>query len=85
MVHYKAGRLSLEAINTCNAIFDGVMWFFSYDKRSPRKHLNKHIKHTRDQRYQNVIYRSMPMTKEFDNKHARLQHNKYMGKEPTLY
>ena len=49
MVHDKVERLSLQAINTWNTIFDGVMWFFSYDKRSPRKYLHKHIKHTRDQ------------------------------------
>ena len=85
MVHNKAERLSLESINIWNEIFDGVMWFFSHEKSSPRKHLHKHIEHTRDQRYNNIMYRSMPMTKEFDNKHARLQHNKYMGKEPTLY
>ena len=36
MVHNKVGRLSLETTDTWNAIFDGVMWFFSYDKRSPR-------------------------------------------------
>ena len=70
MVHNKVGILSLEDINTWIAIFYGVMWFFSYDKRNPRspgKHLHKHIKHVRDQRYQNIIYRSMPMTKETDN------------------
>ena len=72
IVHNKVGRLSLEDINTWNAIFDGVMWFFSYDKRSPRKYPHKHIKHTRDQRYQNIIYISMSVTKESDNKHARL-------------
>ena len=37
IVHDKVGRLSLEAINTWNTIFDGVMWIFSYDKRSLRK------------------------------------------------
>ena len=67
MVHNKVGRLSLEVINTWNAIFDGVMWFFSYDKRSPRKYLQKHIKHIRDQRYQNIIYISILVTKESDN------------------
>ena len=66
MVHNKVGRLSLEAVHTWNAIFDGVMCFFSYDKRSPRKYLHKHIKHTRDQRCQNIIYRSMSVTKESD-------------------
>ena len=67
MVHNKVGRLYLESINTWNAIFDGVIWFFYYDKRSPIKYLHKHIKHTRDQRYQNIIYRSMSVTKESDN------------------
>ena len=37
IVHDKVGRLSLEAINTWNAIFDGVMWFFSYEKNSPKE------------------------------------------------
>ena len=67
IVHNKVGRLSLEAIDTWNAFFDGMIWFFSYDKRSWRKYLHKHIKHTRYQRYQNIIYRSMSMTKECDN------------------
>ena len=67
MVHNKARRISLEPTNTWNAIFDGVMWFLSYDKMSPRKHFHKHIKHTRDQRCQNIIYRSMSMTKQSDN------------------
>ena len=67
IVHNKDGRLPLETINTWNAIFDVLMWFFSHEKSSPRKHLHKHIKYTRDQRYQNIIYRSMSMTKEFDN------------------
>ena len=66
IVHDKVGRLSLEAINIWNAIFDGVMWFFSYEKRYPREYLHKHIKNTRDQRYQNIIYRSMSVTKESD-------------------
>ena len=67
IVHDKVGRISLEAIDTWNTIFDGVMWLFSYDERSPRKYLHKHIKHTRDQRYENIIYRSMSVTKESDN------------------
>ena len=67
IIHNKVRILFLEAINTWNTIFDGVMWFFCYDKRSPRKYLHKHIKHTRDQRYQNIIYRSMPVTKESEN------------------
>ena len=67
MVHNKVRILSLEAINTWNTIFDGVMWFFSYDKRSPRNYLHKHIKHAIDQRYKNIIYRSMLVTKESDN------------------
>ena len=67
MVHNKDGILSLESVNTWNTIFDGVMWLFSYDKRYPRKYLHKHIKHMRDQRYQNIIYRSMSVTKESDN------------------
>ena len=67
MVHNKVGILSLEIIDTWNTIFDGVMSFFSYDKRSPRKCLHKHIKQTRDQRYQNIIYRSRPVTKESDS------------------
>ena len=67
MVHNKVGRLSLEAINTWNTIFDGLMWLFSYEEMFPRKYLHKHIKHTRDQRYQSIIYRSMSVTKESDN------------------
>ena len=67
IVHEKVGILSLESINTWNAIFDVVMWIFSYDEKSPRKYLHKHIKHTRDQRYKNIIYRSMLVTKESDN------------------
>ena len=51
IVHNKVGRLSLEAIDTSNTIFDGVMWVFSCDERSPRKYLHKHIKHIGDQRY----------------------------------
>jgi len=67
IVHNKVGRLSLEAIDTWNTIFDGVIWFFYYEKISPREYLHKHIKQTRDQRYQNIIYRSMSVTKESDN------------------
>ena len=39
MVHNKVGRISLETIDTWNAIFNGMMWFLSYEKRSPRKNL----------------------------------------------
>ena len=39
IVHDKVGRLSIESIDTWNTIFDGVIWFFSYDKMSPRKYL----------------------------------------------
>ena len=67
IVHNKVGRLSLEAIDTWNTIFDGVIWFFYYEKISPREYLHKHIKQKRDQRYQNIIYRSRPVTKESDN------------------
>ena len=67
MVHNKVGRLSLEAIDTWNTIFDGVIWFFSYDERSPRRYLHKHIKHIWDQRYPKIIYRSMSVTKKSDN------------------
>ena len=43
--HNKADRLLLETTDTWNTIFDGMMWFFTYGKISPRKYLHKHIKH----------------------------------------
>ena len=47
IVHNKVGRLLLETTDTWNAIFDGMMWLFTYGEISPRKYLHKHIKHKR--------------------------------------
>ena len=72
MVHNKVGRLSLETIDTWNTIFDGVIWFFSYEKKVSKKTPAKTLQTHKRSKISNIIYRSMPMTKEFDNKHARL-------------
>ena len=52
-------------------IFDGMMWLFTYGEISPRKYLHEHIKH-KISKYLNIIYRSISVTKDFDNKHAIL-------------
>ena len=47
IVHNKVARLLLETTDTWNTIFDGIMWLFTYGKRSPRKYLHEQIKDKR--------------------------------------
>ena len=70
IVHNKVGRLLLETTYTWNTIFDGMMWLFTYGEISSKKTCIN-TSNTKDQKYQNIIYRSISVTKESDNKHAR--------------
>ena len=39
----------------------------------------KNTSNTKDQKYQSIIYRSILVTKEYNNKHGRLYMTSYMG------